>query len=396
MPVNTHLPITLEEPDDFFDFTVKSLRGSTFLFKLVDVITGMDAGTITPLRDSVPTLSHDTDRGVKRTLTLALDTRDTALFDTITHRVDVSMLTGDGRTFPLGRYMAASDSRMPTTAGDFGSLALVDEMFTVAQPISTSFTSTLTDSNIYWDGVPRSSAYTTIQRFLDRYTLFNPDADTGSLTTSVGVNLSVRSRLERDIEFSNYLVSGSWQTGTDGTSVISDIATAGDWFTPWMGNDGQFHMIRSFDAEEAVPRFDFDRQKNVFRNSITRTNDLLNAPNRIIVVSNSGMAETRTQPVVGTFDIPDSAPHAISRRGFVIPEVIDMQIETRAQAEVVARNIGTHQRVVERVELSTPPDPRHDSYDVIRWNDLLWLETGWSMSLVEGGQMSHRMQRIFQ
>ena len=396
MPVITRNPITSDGSDEFFEFTSKGLRAATFTFHLVDVITGMDAGVITPLRDSVPTLAHDTTRGVKRTLTLALDTRDTALFDTITHRVDVRMSTGDGRVFPLGRYMAASDSRMPTTAGDFGSLALVDEMFVLAQPISRSFSAALTESNTYWDGVGRANAYTTIQRFLDRYTLFNPDADNGALTTGTGVNLSVQSRLERDIEFSNYLSSGSWQTGTDGTSVISDIATAGDWFTPWMGNDGQFHMIRSFDAEDAVPRFDFDRQKNVIRNSITRTNDLLNAPNRIIVVSNSGMAETRTAPVVGTFDIPDSAPHAISRRGFVIPEVIDMQIETRAQAEVVARNIGTHQRVVERVELSTPPDPRHDSYDVVRWNDLLWLETGWSMSLVEGGQMSHQMQRIFQ
>jgi hypothetical protein len=285
---------------------------------------------------------------------------------------------------------------MPTTAGDFGSLALVDEMFVLAQPISRSFTAALTESNVFWDGVGRSSAYTTMQRFLDRYTLFNPDADNGALTSGTGVNLSVQSRLERDIEFSNYLISGSWQTGTDGTSVISDIATAGDWFTPWMGNDRQFHMVRAFDAEDAVPRFDFDEQQNVIRNSITRTDDLLNAPNRIIVVSNSGMAESRTDPVVGSFDIPDSAPHAISRRGFVIPEVVDMQIETRAQAQVVARNIGTHQRVVERVELSTPPDPRHDSYDVIRWNGLLWLETGWSMSLVEGGQMSHRMQRIFQ
>jgi hypothetical protein len=396
VPIITHNPIVAQEPDDFFDFTSQSIRASTFTFNVVEVVTGMVVGTIHPLRDSVPTLAHDTTRGVKRTLTLALDTRDTADFDTITHRVDVAMETGDGRTFPLGRYMAASDSRMPTTAGDFGSLALVDEMFVLAQPISRSFTAALTESNVFWDGVGRSSAYTTMQRFLDRYTLFNPDADNGALTSGTGVNLSVQSRLERDIEFSNYLISGSWQTGTDGTSVISDIATAGDWFTPWMGNDRQFHMVRAFDAEDAVPRFDFDEQQNVIRNSITRTDDLLNAPNRIIVVSNSGMAESRTDPVVGSFDIPDSAPHAISRRGFVIPEVVDMQIETRAQAQVVARNIGTHQRVVERVELSTPPDPRHDSYDVIRWNGLLWLETGWSMSLVEGGQMSHRMQRIFQ
>jgi hypothetical protein len=199
----------------------------------------------------------------------------------------------------------------------------------------------------------------------------------------------------RDIAYTNYLTSGAWQAGTNGTTVLDDLSVTGDYFTPWMGNDRHFHMVRTFDPADVVPTFDLDEQQTVTRDSITRTNDLLNAPNRVIVVSNAGDADNRTAPIVGTYDVPSTAPHSIANRGFVIADVIDMQISTRPQAESIARNIAIHQRAVERVELTTPPDPRHDGYDVVRFDGVLWLETGWSMTLVEGGQMRHTMQRIY-
>lgn len=397
MPIITRHPITTGEHDEFFDFTWKGLRAATFTFNVVEVLTSMVVGTLHPIRDTTPTLSHDTSRSVKRTITLTLNVADTELFDEIRHRVDVAMLTGDGREFPLGRYMAASLSRIPTTAGDMSTVALVDEMFVLAQKIPTSFTAAVAPGSFYSDGLGRTNVYDMINEFLDRYTLFNPLAYLGGLTSvfTTGVNDDARPRIERDIEFTNFVTSASWQTGTEGTTVLGDLALSGGYFTPWMGNDTNFHMIRAFDPDDIVPRFDFDEQQSVVRDTITRTNDLLNAPNRIIVISNAGMGDSRDAPVVGTFDIPASAPHSIPNRGFVIPDVIDTQVTSRGQASVMARNIGTHQRVVERVELSTPPDPRHDSYDVVRWDGELWLEVAWSMPLVEGGQMSHTMQRIY-
>lgn len=397
MPVITRHPITTDEPDEFFDFTERGLRGSTFRFDVVDVITEFTVGEIHPIRDTTPTLAHDTSRGVKRTLTLTLNAADTATFDEITHRINVAMITGDGREFPLGRYMSVSKSLIPTTAGDLSTVALTDEMFIIAQKTSESFSAAVLPKSFTLDGVGRTNVYDLINDFLDRYTLFNPQAYVGGLTSSftVGNTRDTMPRIERDIEFTNYVSSGSWQTGTEGVTVLGDLALTGDYFTPWMGNDANFHMIRAFNPEDAVPRFDFDRQFNVIRDSITRTNDLLNAPNRIIVVSNEAMGDNRTTPVVGRFDIPASAPHSIARRGFVIPDIIDTQVTSTSQANAMARNIGLNQRVVERVSLATPPDPRHDSYDVIRWAGELWLETAWSMPLVEGGQMTHTMQRIY-
>lgn len=398
MPFDTGLPLTDNARDELFDLTIRGIRSATFTFTLVEVITGMVVDTITPIKNSVPTLSHDTTRAVKRTVTLNLDVDDTAKFDEIAHRVDIAMVLEDGRSFPLGRYMPVNFSRIPTTAGDLSSVALADEMFVVSQKISEGFTSSAVPGNDFTDdGTLRTNVFSVINKFLDKYPLFNPTAYQGSLTSgsTSAITTATQRGVFRDIEYTNYVTTASWQAGANGTTVLNDLAVSGDYFTPWMGNDRHFHMRRIFNPDDVIPQFDFDDEQTVLRDSITRSNDLLNAPNRVVVVSNAGSGDNRTSPIVGTFDVPDSAPHSIAKRGFVVPEVISLQIATRVQAQAIARSLAVNQRTAERVELSTPPDPRHDGYDVVRWDGVLWLETGWSMALVEGGQMRHTMQRIY-
>lgn len=379
-----------EGPEDqLFDLTVRGIRASTFTFTLVDATTNMIIKQITPLRNTVPTLAHDVTRAIKRTLTLTLGVADTAIFDEIAHRVQVHMRLEDDRTFPLGTYMVVSSSRIETTAGDLSSLALTDEMFVVSQPISESFSVSV---NTYVStglvSIIGGTTFDGVNDFLNRFPLFTVGFPSPNTRES-------RRVIQRDVEFSNLPITNAWQTGTNGTSVLSDIATIGDYFTPWLDHNNVFRMIRTFDPADVVPTLDFDAQSNVIRNSITRTNDLLNAPNRVVVVSNAGSGDNRDRPIVGTYDVPSSAPHSIENRGFVISEVLNVQVATQFQAYTIARNTALNQRVAERVELSTPPDPRHDAYDVIRWDGQLWLETAWSMALVEGGQMSHTMQRIY-
>jgi hypothetical protein len=395
VPFNTGQPIVTTAPDPLFDFTIRGLRGATFKFLLED-LSGFQLGEIYPLRNSAPTLSHDTSRSIKRTLNLTLDAATTAAFDEIQHRIRLFMVLEDGREFPLGRYMVASIARMPTTAGDLSSLALVDEMFIISQPISASYGIAIIANSYIGDGVGRGSVYVGIQEFLNRYLLFNPEVDWGGVTSGAPYDLVRFQGREINVEFTDFASAAAWQSGTAGTSVLSDLAVAGDYLSPWMGNDGSFRMIRAFDPNTVAPTFDMDEEDCVYRDSITRSNDLLSAPNRIIVTSNSGSGDSVAAPLVGTYDVPNSAPHSIQNRGFVIADVINIQLTTRAQANAVARNIAVTQRIVERVELTTPPDPRHDSYDVVRWDGSLWLEVSWSMTLVEGGAMRHVLQRIFQ
>lgn len=394
----TGLPLTDLASDDYFDFTERGLRSATFRFTKIETITNYDLGEIRPIANSTPTLSHDTTRAVKRTMTLTLGVADTAAFDPIAHRVDVDMVLADGRVFPLGRYMPVSFSKIPTTAGDLSSVALADELFVVSQEIDESFSAALVPgNNSAVDGVSRTNVFKVVNEFLDRYLLFNPALNTGALTSgsTSTTQTATRRAVERDIEFTNYVSSGSWQRGANGTTVLNDLAVSGDYFTPWLSNDRRLRMVRTFDPADVVPRFDLDEQQSVIRDSITATNDLLNAPNRIVVVSNAGNADNRFEEIVGSYDVPASAPHSIANRGFVIADTVDMQISTRSQANAIAKSIAVNQRGVERVELSTPPDPRHDGYDVVRFDGQLWLEVAWSLPLVEGSQMRHTLQRIY-
>lgn len=345
-------------------------RSATFKFLLVDGITKGPITELHPIRGQAPTLTHDTTRTIKRTLSpLVLAETETALIDPISQRIELSMIIND-QEWPLGRYVFIDHTRMRTTQGQWSNSSLVDEMFIVDQKIEQAFSCrTLISEGVVTSGEVVKGA---LERLL------------------AGLPITFL------IESTDFGSVGSWPQGTSRGRIVDDLALDGDYFSPWFGNDGEMHVIRSFDPADVVPTFDLDANNVVIRDSITETNDLVDAPNRILVVSNTpnslGIAN---QIIVGTYDIPSSAPHSQLNRGFLITDVRELQIATTAQAIAVAQNLGQRGTVFERVELSTPPDPRHDSYDVIRWNGANWLELSWSLVLQEGADMRHTMRKVY-
>jgi hypothetical protein len=330
-------------------------RSATFRFELTDGVTGERLGDVTPLRGG--TLTHDTTRTIKRQLTLNLGVSDTANINPLTDRIAVFMVFPGNVQFPLGRYMFTDSTRQLSTAGKLSNVAMNDEMFLVDQQITTGIT---------------------------------------AVTRNVlSVILEVLATLPIDVttEASPFTSAESWGPGVGRGQVIESLAVSGDYFSPWFGNDGQMHFIRAFDPATRVPDFDFDENRQVLREAIVETDNLLTAPNRFIVISNN--ATNPGAPVVGSADVPVNAPHSIPNRGFVIASVQDLQLSDSVQATAVAQNLAQRQTTFEQVRLSTPPDPRHDSYNVIRWQEELWLELGWSMSLVEGGAMSHTLRKSY-
>ncbi len=330
-------------------------RSATFRFALVDGVTGEQLGDITPLRGA--TLSHDTSRTIKRQLNLNLGAADTAAINPIADRVVVYMVFPGNVQFPLGRYMFTDQSNQKFTSGHLGSVALNDEMFLVDQQITAGIS--------------------------------------GVNQNVLAVILAILADLPVTVvtETSSFLSAEAWGPGTGRGQIIESLSVSGDYFSPWFGNDGQMHFIRSFDPATRLPDFNFDENRMVFRDGIVETSDLLTAPNRFVVISNS--ATDPTAAVVGTADVPVNAPHSIPNRGFVIASVTDLQLSDSVQATAVAQGLAQRQTIFEQVTLSTPPDPRHDSYNVIRWQDDLWLELAWSMNLVEGGAMSHTMRKSY-
>lgn len=349
--------LTTDAPDDVLDIGAGvGQRTATFRFDLVNGVTGEVLGEVHPVRSGA-TISHDTTRTIKRDLKVKFGVADTAAIDPLTDRIMPSMLA-NGQTWPLGRFMFTDETALILTGGTLSDTALVDEMFIIDQQISAGFNSQI-------------SANATILELL------------------AGLPLP-----GTDVEASPYPAVGAWQPGTTRGQILDAIATQGDYMTPWMDNNGFFRMIRTVDPDTAVPTLDFDRGSRVIRDSIAETNDLLRAPNRFIVASNAGGAAT--EAIVGTYDVPPSAPYSIAARGFVIPQTVTLQVSSPSQAFAAARNLGIRQSVFRRTQLSTAPDPRHDSYDVIRWQGVNWLELGWTMTLQEGAPMTHVLRRSFQ
>ncbi len=333
-------------------------RCATFTFELVDAVTG-DRETINPLRGSVPTLIHDTSRTIARQINgLFLSVADTEKFNTITSRLDLAMVLDDA-SYPLGRYMPSNQLRAISTAGIRSFPSFYDEGFIVDQEITQSFSV----DNGFGGGEVLQLALT---RFLARYPI------------------------AYSIESSPYASVVSWPMGTRGGYVVEQLAIDGDWFSPWFDNHNVMRFIRAFNPATAIPTFDLDSGNKVFRDQIIESDDLINAPNRFVVISNgqSSVGE-QSAAVVGVYEIPDSAPHSITNRGFIIQKTETRQLNSVSQAQAVAANLGQRQTIFETVELTTAPDPRHDSYDVLHWRGENWLEIAWSLPLVEGGLMRH-------
>lgn len=356
-PGLTHLTVATPSRHLDLDRSIGQ-RQATWQFDLVNGVTGILEGQLHPVRQPAQ-IGHDTTRTTKRQLGFDLGVADAAAINPITDRVQVSMLIG-AVAYPMGRFMFTTDTRSVSTGGARAADTLLDEMFLVDQQISQGFPS-----------VAALSAQDAVYALLAGLPLKGVSVDP-----------------------SPYPLIGAWAPGSTRGQILAAIAVQGDYQTPWMDGSGVFRMIRTVDPGPAEPTLDFDRGNRVIRDSPSLTSDLLTAPNRFIVISNGGSGQG--VPVVGQYDVPPSAPHSIQSRGFVVPSVLNLQVGTPDQAAAAARQLGLNQTIAVTTQLTTAPDPRHDSYDVVRWQGVNWLEIGWSMTLQEGAPMSHTLRRGFQ
>ena len=329
-------------------------RSASFRFALVNGVTGERLGDITPIRGA--SLTHDTSRIIKRQLDLSLGVADTAAINGITDRVEVFMVFPSGVEYPLGRYMFTDFTRQKFTSGKLGRVALTDEMFLVDQQITAGI-----------NGV-------------------------GFNVATVAQDVLAGLPITFTMEPSPFTSAEAWGIGTNRGAILESLSISGDWFSPYFGNDSQMHFIRTFEPAGRLPDLDFDNGNKVNRSSITETDDLLTAPNTFVVISNTGNSDTE---IVGIATVPPNDPHSVVNRGFVVAQVSDLQLSDASQAQAVAQGLANRQNIFERVSLTTAPDPRHDSYNVIRWQGSNWLELAWSMALVEGGTMNHVMRKSF-
>lgn len=366
MPLATSLPA-----DPLLDMdSYVGQRSASFRFFLFDFITRTNIRELFPYRDSPGTLSHDTSRTIVRQVTgLEFTAEDTAALNTLRSRLRIQMVFPGREGVDLGFFMFVDQTRVITTAGTESSATLVDSMFVVDQQLETTY-----------------SAGT-----------FDPDGNVVSFQNCTQAVAGLLSGIPVNylVEATPFYTIGVWTAGTNRGSALGDVSVDGDYFAPWFDRTDTLRFIRVFDPATKIPQFDYDQGNRVFRDSITFADNLLEAPNRFIVISSGDVSGGTKLPVVGRYDVPASAPHSIVNRGFVIPEVIDWQVDFTDQANAIAANFGQRQTLFETIDFTTPPDPRHDSYDVFVFGGQKWLEIAWSMQLIEGGSMSHTGRRAY-
>lgn len=351
------VPYTTKDRDRFLDLERGiGVRTWSFEFLHYNGVTGQNYGDLNPYISGAQ-LQHDTSRTIKRQVSLELDVADTEAINPLTDRIAINMIVRNNTRFPLGKYMFTDNLQRVSTGGNQASVQLLDEMFIVDQQISTAFTASQVNC------------------------------------TNAIVKLLQGIDIPFDIESSPFLADNASSIGTQRGQILETLATQGDYQTPWLDNHGTLRMIRTIDPATAPASIDFDTEKRIIADTITRTTDILNAPNRFIVVSNSSGASN--VEVVGQYDVPASAPHSIQSRGFIIPKVVDAQLDSNSQAVAAARNIGLRQTIVERASFTAMADPRHDSYDVCIFDGAQWMELAWTLDLTPGGNMTHTIAKAY-
>lgn len=336
-------------------------RQATWRFDLVDGASGRPLGEIHPDELAPPQLSHDTTRNIPRTLTgINLSIAETIDVNPLTMRVRPVMLVG-GAEYPHGTYIFSDEVKARTTAGRTGQLGAVDLMFVVAQ-LTENTTSFGVGTNV-------GAAISTVLGAVDGIDGFVVESTAIALGSPI-----------------------AWPAGTDRGRILTDLATLGGYLNAYMGNDSQIHVRQSFDPAALPADFALDVDGRIMQNTISETTDILDAPNRFIVVDNSNTAS----PVVGVYDVPVSAPQSAANRGFVIAATFDIQGPgLPANAEQAAMTIGRRQTLTQRTTLATTPDPRFDAYDIVAYDGHNWLEIGWTLTMRDGSAMNHTLQRTY-
>lgn len=336
-------------------------RRATFTFTLTEAGSLRPLGDLHPDATSAPVLTHDVSRTVARGITgLVLDSADAAAVNVVKDRVTVAMIVG-GETFPLGTYVFTDAARARTTAGRRLTGAVADLGFVVDQPTDATV-GVAANTNV-------GTAIAEVLAGVDGLQGFTVEATAQAVGAPIG-----------------------WAAGTNRGRILADLAALGGYFAPFAANDSQIRVLQAFDPAELPPTFTFGPGGRVIDNTVTESDDLLDAPNRFVVIDNANP----DAPIVGTYDVPVTAPHSAANRGFVVADVRDVQgLGTAAAADAAARAAGLATLVYATVTLSTPPDPRHDGYDIVGYDGANWLETAWSLPLVEGSEMSHTIQRAY-
>jgi hypothetical protein len=180
----------------------------------------------------------------------------------------------------------------------------------------------------------------------------------------------------------------TWPAGTATYQIVKDLCKLGGFLPGYFDNAGTFVIRRP----QLTPDADFtvaSQGGKVKAGSIKRRSGVLSAPNLYQVIDTAPKAG----PISAIAEVASQLPWSISSRGgFVNPEIIRVQGLTSVEqaqrmASSHAAGSGTGFASVEYD--STVPDPRHDLFQNVAWDGVIYREVEHAFGLQNGVITQH-------
>lgn len=174
----------------------------------------------------------------------------------------------------------------------------------------------------------------------------------------------------------------SWDGSTTDLQKVRGLSTLAGFRFPWMNNAGVVVAISAGEPND----LDVINVEELFpvEGSITITPKYLGAPNRVIVSDNG----SPSQPIIGIWEAPASAPHSYSNIGYWRTEVVEEQgLGSGENAKAVAQRIG-ESFTARTLDFDCMPTYLLDGPIMVRYKEAYWIVENWSLSTGPGATMS--------
>jgi hypothetical protein len=332
-----------------------AVRSDAFILTVIDA-NGRDAGTL-PMVDeeNVGTLSFDSTRTTMRTLAgLTMYRTDLTAIDTEHERIRVEMLLQNDDVLPLGTLMFGQDNQLSSSWGATLTPELFDEALLLDQglPLTVSL-----------------RAGSSVQGLV--YRLLLPFGITAVFDAP-------------DVETTVPLV---FLAGSSCYVALAQCAQLLGCFAPYYDNLRRFRFKSPLLEGDTHLDHVYPVGERIVDDSFKIASTQYKAPNRYIVVGSDP-----NNPVVGIYDLPDSAPNSAKNRS---GRVVTRQRTAQGVTDIaMATHLAWMDAITDRttyqsVAFDATADPRHDGFDTMLARGTRYLETLWSLQLVSGGAHHH-------
>lgn len=359
-------PAWVPSVEDLLEARVPSIRFG-YRFEVLDQSLAL-LRQAHPEFDSAFRIENNVNRDTKRTLSgIVLTGDDAALFDPWSERLQVIVEYPQrpGLEYPLGVFLPATADENLSTAADTTAVDYHDQTLILRQGRRTTY-------NIAAGGLLTAAL----------------------AALAAEVNLTVTSI---DASTKTALVPMTWPPGTTRFDIMATICTALGYYSPYFTNAGVLRCKAVPDLTAATPDdiYYLDERSRILKNSITKPTQSFDTPNTYLVTSSG----PNNSAVFGSYSVPSTAPHSVANRGYEVVETVAVQgLASNADCTTAAQALASQQTTYDSVSFVGWPDPRHDTFDVVEFDSLMYREQSWVWTQGSGSSpttMGHEIRKVY-